>query len=166
MTHLLYLLQTHGKNNIEVIKYGGKIWINQGHLQGKLGIANTVDRTQYYSDEFKKMRCEIQECGKYQPCRMFIENFLAVEIKMSAIKTMSAIFKRKFGVNQHDKVLRKQQSLGSRMKKLFPNEDIIEGYFALHYRTDFTFKKHILVVEIDEKRHVDRDPDYEKKRQK
>ena len=86
---------------------------------------------------------------------------LAVEIIMSAVKTQSAIFKSKFGVNQHDKVLRKQQSLGLRLKKLFSNENIIEEYFALHYRTDFTFKKHILVVEIDEKGHFDRDPDYD-----
>ena len=48
---------------------------------------------------------------------------------------------------------------------MFSNEQIIEEYFALHYRTDFTFQKHMLVVEIDEKWHVDRDPDYEKKRQ-
>ena len=41
-----------------------------------------------------------------------------------------------------------------------------EKCFALHYRIDFTFKKHMLAVEIDEKGHVDRDPDYEKKRQK
>ena len=112
------------------------------------------------------MRCEIQECGKYQLCRMFIENSLAVEIRMSTAETQAAIFKNKFGVKQHDKVLRKQQSLGLRLKKLFPNEDIIEEYFALHYRTDFTFKKHMLVVEIDEKGHVDRDPNYERKRQK
>ena len=85
---------------------------------------------------------------------------------MSAVKTQSAIFKSKFGVNQHDKVLRKQQSLGLRLKKLFPNENIIEEYFALHYRTDFTFKKHMLLVEIDEKGHIDRDPDYEKKDKK
>ena len=26
------------------------------------------------------MRCELQKCDKYQPCRMFIENTLAVEI--------------------------------------------------------------------------------------
>ena len=71
------------KSNVEVIEYGGKIWINQGHLQEKLGIVNIADRTQYYSDEFKKTRCEIQECYKYQPCRMFIENNLAVEITMS-----------------------------------------------------------------------------------
>ena len=97
---------------------------------------------------------------------MFIENTLAVEITMSAAKTQAAIFKSKFRVNQHDKVLRKQQSLGLRLKKLFPNKSLIGEYFALHYRTDFTFKRHMLVVEIDEKGHVDRDPGYEKKRQK
>ena len=49
---------------------------------------------------------------------------------------------------------------------MFPNEDIIEEYFALHYRTDFTFKKHMLLVEIDEKKYADRAPNYERKRQK
>ena len=114
------------------------------------------------------MKCEIQECGKYQPCRItkYYKNTLAVEITISSVKTQAVIFRDKFGVNQHDKVLRKQQSLGLRLKKLFPNEDIIEEYFALHYRTDFTFKKHMLVVEIDEKGHVDRDPDYEIKKTK
>ena len=97
---------------------------------------------------------------------MFIECTLVVEITMSAVKTQAAIFKSKFGVNQHDKVLRKQQSLGLRLKKLFPNENIIEEYFPLNYKTDFTFKKHMLIVQIDEKGHVATDPDYEKKRQK
>ena len=67
------------KENVgEVIEYGSKTWINQGHLQEKLGIGNIPDRTDYYSDEFKKMRCEIQACGNSQHCRMFIENTLAV----------------------------------------------------------------------------------------
>ena len=131
-----------------------------------LDIANISDRTQYYSEKFIKMRCEIQECGKYQPCRILVKNTLAVEIIMSAVKMQAAIFRDGFGVNQHDKVLRKQQSLGLRMKKSFPNEDIIEEYFALHYRTDFTFKKHGLLVEIDEKGHADRDSDYDKRWQK
>ena len=56
--------------------------------------------------------------------------------------------------------------IGFKFKKLFPNEDIIEEYFVLNYRTDFTFKKHRLVVEINEKGHADRDPDYKKKRKK
>ena len=40
------------KNDVEVIEYGDKIWINQGHLQEELGIANIADRTHCYSDEF------------------------------------------------------------------------------------------------------------------
>ena len=101
--YLLYSLQGHGeKNDAEVIEYGGKIWINQGELGKNLDIANIADRTQHYSDEFKKMRCEIQECGKYQPRRMFTENTLAVEITTSAVKAQAVIFREKFGVNQHD----------------------------------------------------------------
>ena len=95
---------------------------------------------------------------------MFIENTLAVEITMSAVKTQAIIFRDKFGVKKHDKVLHKQQSMGLRLKKLFSSEDIIEGYFALHHRTDFTFKKHMLVVEIDEKGHNERPPNFEKER--
>ena len=97
---------------------------------------------------------------------MFTENTLAVKITLGAVKTQAAIFRETFAVNQHDKVLRKQQSLGLRLKKLFKNEDIIEEYFASHYMTEFTFKKNMLVVETDEKGHVDRDIDYEKKRRK
>ena len=70
------------------------------------------------------MRREIQECGKYQPCRMFTKNTLAVEITMSAVKTQAVIFRNKYRVKQHDKVLHKQQPLGLRLKKLFASEDI------------------------------------------
>ena len=41
--------------------------------------------------------------------------------------------------------------IGFKTKKIFPNEDIIEEHFALNCRTDFTFKKHMLLVETDEK---------------
>ena len=116
-------------------------------MKKKLDIANITDRTQHSSPEFEKMRREIQECGKYRPCRIFIKNNLAVEIAMSYVKTHTVIFRDKIGVNQHDKVLRKQQSLGLRLKKIFPNKDM-------------------LLVKIDEKEHVDRDPDYKRKRQK
>ena len=53
------------KSGVKAMEHGSEIWINQGHLQKHLNLENISDRTQYYSDEFKKMRCEIQECGKY-----------------------------------------------------------------------------------------------------
>ena len=137
-TFALFTAEAWRKNEVEVIEYGGEIWINQKHLD----IANIADRIQYYFSEFK--------------------NTLAVEITINSVKTKATIFRDKFAVNQHDKVLRKQQSLDLRLKKVFPNEEIIEEYSALHYRNDFTFKKHILVVKNDEKGHVDRYPDYKK----
>ena len=85
---------------------------------------------------------------------------------MTAKKTQTAIFKAKLGVNQHDIVLHRQQSLGLRLKKLFPNKDTKEEHFALHYRTDFIIEENKLVVEIDEKDHDDKDLDYERRWQK
>ena len=55
--------------------------------------------------------------------------------------------------------------MGLRLKKLLSSEGIIGEYFALHYTTDFSFIKHMLVVEIDEKVHNKRPPNYEKERQ-
>ena len=49
------------------------------------------------------MRYEIQDCGKYQPYRMFFENTAAVEIAVSAVKTQAVIFESTFGIKQHDK---------------------------------------------------------------
>ena len=67
----------------------------------------------------KTIRYERQECGNYLPCKIFIENILALEITTNSIKVQAAIFRDGFGVYQHDKALRKQESLGLRLKKLF-----------------------------------------------
>ena len=76
------------------------------------------------------MRCKIHDCGKYQSCRMFIENVAVVDITMNAVKTQAVIFRDKFRVKQLDKVLLKQQLLVLSHKKVFPNEDN-RGIFCL-----------------------------------
>ena len=101
------------KNDVEVIEHGGEIWINQKYLEKNL----ILQILQTELQDLKIMRCEIQEFGKYQPCRVFIKNTLAIEITMSAVKTQAVIFRDKFRVNQHDKVLRKKQSSGLRLQK-------------------------------------------------
>ena len=53
-TFTLFIAKAWKKNGVEAIECGGKTWVNQGHLQEKLDIANIGDRAQYYSDEFKK----------------------------------------------------------------------------------------------------------------
>ena len=48
----LFTAEAWRKKDVELIENGGKIWINEGHLQEKLGIAKIADRTQYYSHKF------------------------------------------------------------------------------------------------------------------
>ena len=121
----LFTAKAWRKNGVEAIKHGSEILINQGIFEKKFGLKNISDKTQYYSDEFKKMRCKIKDCDKYQSCRMFMENTTAVKITMASVKTKAALFKSKFGVKQHDKILRKQQSLCLRLKKIFLNTELI-----------------------------------------
>ena len=64
-TFALLTAEAWRKDDVEAMENAGEIWINQTHLQEKLHLANIADKTQYYSSEFKKMRCEIRECGNY-----------------------------------------------------------------------------------------------------
>ena len=60
----------------------------------------------------------------------------------------------------------KQQSIDLRLRKLFPNEEIIEDFSALNYLIDYYFPKCKLAIEVDELGHKDRDQTKENKRQK
>ena len=66
----------------------------------KLDIVNIADRTQYYSSELKKMICEKQKCGKYQPCRFLLKILWQYKITISSVKTQAAIFRDKFGLSK------------------------------------------------------------------
>ena len=55
-----------GKNGVEVIEYGGQVWINQKNLEKKkLGTAHISDKTQYYSSEFKNRSVEAINLVEY-----------------------------------------------------------------------------------------------------
>ena len=60
----------------------------------------------------------------------------------------------------------KQQSIGLRLRKLFPNEDIIEDFSALYYLIDYYFPRRKLAIEANELGHKDRDQIKENKKQK
>ena len=70
---LTYSIKTQKKNGVEAIRYNDKKWINEKHLEKALGYKNLVsNKTQYYSDEFKK------EDMKYKIVKFFslVENLL------------------------------------------------------------------------------------------
>ena len=52
-TFALFTAEAWKRNDIEVIEYGGEIWINQNTLK-KPDIANIADRTLYFLQDLKK----------------------------------------------------------------------------------------------------------------
>ena len=123
-------IKTWSKIEVEAIKHNSKKWINEKHLEVALRYKNLVNKTQYYSDELKKRRCEIQDCEHCQPCEKFIAEELAVHLIID-IKTIKAgDFKIKLGFNQLDLIVTKQESIGLRIRKAFPNEEIMEDFYV------------------------------------
>ena len=52
---------------------------------------------------------------------------------MIETRTTAAVkFSAKLGINQHDPLVTKKQSTGSKIMKVFSDEEIIEQYFALN----------------------------------
>ena len=91
-------------------------------METALGYKNLVsNKTQYYSDEFKKRRYEIQDCEDFQPCRKFITEELAIHLIIDIKTAKAAELKTKIGFNQVDSIMSKQESIGFRLKKNFFN---------------------------------------------
>ena len=146
-----FSINTWSKNDVEAIKYNGKKWINGKDLEKALGCKNLAgNKTQHYSDEFKKRRWKIQDCEDYQPCRKFIAEDLAIHLILDTKTVKVGELKIKLGFNQLDPIMTKQQSIGVRLRKLFPNEEIIEDFSALNYLIDYDFPKCKLAIEVDE----------------
>ena len=62
---LTYSIKTWRKIGIEAIKYNNKKWINEKNLETALGYKTLVsNKTQYYSDEYKKKRHEKKKRNK------------------------------------------------------------------------------------------------------
>ena len=88
------------------------------HKKG--GYKNLVsNKTQYYSDEFKKRRHELKDCEDFQPCRKSIAEELAVHLIIDFKTVKAAELKTKLGFNQVGLIMSKQASIGSRLKKTF-----------------------------------------------
>ena len=124
-----FSINTWNKIDVEAIKYNGEKRVNENYLEKVISYKNlTGNRTQQYSDELKKKRCEIQDCEDFQPCRKFIAEKLTIHLIID-IKTVKAgELKTRLGFNQLDPIMTKQQSIGLRIRKTFPNEKIIEDF--------------------------------------
>ena len=74
--------------------------------------------------------------------------------------------KKFWGINLHDVINTKEQTVLRSIKDAFEGEDMQTQYTVIGYRIDLYFHKHKLAIEVDELGHADRNLDNEIERQK
>ena len=76
-------------------------------------------------------------------------------------------FKTLLGFKEDDIMNKGEYTIASQIEQVFPNEKIKPEHFILNkYYIDYYFPEHKLAVEIDEKAHLDRNEDKDKKGEK
>ena len=66
--------ETWERNGVEVIVFNGKKWLNETNIKDQLKHSNLAVVTLQYPPKYRKQRQELQNCGKYQPCKIFLKN--------------------------------------------------------------------------------------------
>ena len=116
---------------------------------------------------FQSIENKYKNC-KYQPCRIFLKESLAMQVTKDCRTKPAAIFRTKLGFRQHDPIMTQEQSVLTKIMTVFAAEETILQYNVLGYRVDEYLPKHKLGIEIDEQddMSIDRSIDYETERQK
>ena len=91
---------------------------------------------------------------------------MVLKIIMGCRTDESCNLKRNLGVNLHDVINTKEQTVLRSIKEAFEGEDMKTQYTVISYRFDLYFHKHKLTIEIDELGHADRNLNKEIERQK
>ena len=159
--------ETYENNNIEVIVHSiGMLWLNEKHIEEKLGLKDLLATRNKYDPVYKKHRYELVNRPKKQPNRGFLCGDLALKVMMDCRTDESWIFKRNLGFRLHDVINTKEQTVINSIKDAFEGEDMQTQYSVLGYRIDLYFHKHKLAIEVDELGHADRNLNNEIEMQK
>ena len=157
--------ETYEANGIEVIADKlGKLWLNERHVEKKLGHKNLPALTNQYPKEYKKQRSELNESTE-QPNRRFIHVKLALKVIMNCRTDKSCKFKKTLGFKIHDAINTKEQTVIRTIKDVFEGENMQIQCTVLGYRIDIYFHKYKLAIEGDELGHNDRNINDEIQRQ-
>ena len=137
--------------------FKGKNWLNEKHIEVQLQHPNLPHITNQYSSGLKKQRQELQNCGKYQPCRNCSREDFAIQVILDCRTTPAVSFRKKLGFNQQDPIMTQGHSVLTKIKSAFTSEETIFQHSVLGCRIEAYFLKHRLAVEVDERGPQDRD---------
>ena len=145
------LAKTYDNNNIEVIVDGiGTLWLNEKHIEEKLGHKNLPVITNKYDPVYKRHRYELVNRPKKQPNRRFLCSYLTLKVIMDCRTDESCNLKRNLRFILHNVINANEQRVLKSIKDAFEQEDMQTQYSVLGYRIDLYFHKHKLAIEVDE----------------
>ena len=114
-----------------------------------------------YSTDRRKERKELQKC-KGQPCRIFLREFLRIQVIMDCRTTQAVKFRKEL---QYDPIMTQEQSILTELDTYFKTEDKIFQHYVLGYRIDMYVPKYKLAIDVDELGHCTKDIKSEIERQ-
>ena len=159
--------ETYENSDKEVIVDGiGTLWLNEKHIEEKLGHKNLSVIRKKYDPEYKKHRYEAEDKPKKEPNRRFLGSDLALKVIMDCRTDESCNLKRKLWFRLHDVINTKERTVLISIKDAFEGEDMLTQYGVLGYRIDLYFYQHKRSIEVDELGHTDRNLSNEFERQK
>ena len=134
-------------NDIEVIVDDiGTLWLNEKHIEEKLGHKNLPVITNKYDPVYKKRTYELVNKVKKQPNRRFLRSDLALKM-MDCRTDESCSHKRNLGFRIHDVINTKEKrTVLKSIKDAFEREDMQTQYSALGYHIDLYFHKYQLAM--------------------
>ena len=77
---------------------------------------------------------------------IYIREDLALSIIMYCTTPGSVKFKTKLGFNSHDPIMRKEQSISTKIMKVLASEEMLLEHYVLRYKIDLYFPKHKLPI--------------------
>ena len=73
------------------------MWLKEKYIEEQSQHSNLAAITLQYSSELRKQRQELQNCGKHQLCRRFLEEGFAMQIIMDCRTAPAVDFKTRLG---------------------------------------------------------------------
>ena len=117
--------ETYENNDIEVIVDGiGVLWLNEKHIEEKLGHKNLTAITNKYDKVYKKHRYELVDKPKKQTNRRVLRSDLALKVIMDHKTDESCNLKRNLGFRLHNVINTKEQTVLPSTKDAFEGEDM------------------------------------------
>ena len=111
-------------------------------------------------------RYELVDKPKKQTNRRLLGSDLVLIVIMDCRADESCNLKRNIGLRLRDVINTKEQTAINLIKDAFEGGNMQTQYRVLGYRTDLSFHKHKLTIEVDELGHAERNLGNEVERQK